>query len=364
MESNLNSKILLITNLINNSKIGGRELFSLLILKVLRKIYKNNLLIIYLKRKKKINVKDRIFSFFGYIDGINKKSAYQILKCINKYKIKKVIINGSNLGKISLIIKKKFPFLKIITFFHNIESVFFLDLLRVKKNIKSLIIFVINYFAEKNSTKYSDIKICLTKKDAYDLNRIYGSKSNFVIPLAVNDKLKNLKIFKKVNNNNFILFVGGGFFGNLHGIEWFINKVLPKININLVVIGRELNSIKKKRIRNLKIMHNVKNLNSWYLNARFVISPIFYGSGMKSKIAEALMYGKKIVGTDKSFLGYDKSRNKFAIICKSENSFIKKINKLIKKKLLNSYSDLRKIYLKNYSLIAFENKIRLAVSSQ
>lgn len=40
-------------------------------------------------------------------------------------------------------------------------------------------------------------------------------------------------------------------------------------------------------------------------NADFLIAPIFEGSGMKLKTAEALMYGKTVFGTTEAFEGYD-----------------------------------------------------------
>ena len=43
--------------------------------------------------------------------------------------------------------------------------------------------------------------------------------------------------------------------------------------------------------------NNVDCLETWYEKADVVISPIFLGSGMKTKTAEALMYGKPILGT-------------------------------------------------------------------
>ena len=53
---------------------------------------------------------------------------------------------------------------------------------------------------------------------------------------------------------------------------------------------------------------------------------------MKSKIVEAMMYGKKILGTKFSFIGYEKVKSKIGIECNDKYSFIKEINKMEKNK--------------------------------
>ena len=41
------------------------------------------------------------------------------------------------------------------------------------------------------------------------------------------------------------------------------------------------------------VVGEVESLAQWYHDAYFVVAPIFDGSGMKTKVAEALMYGKE-----------------------------------------------------------------------
>ena len=42
----------------------------------------------------------------------------------------------------------------------------------------------------------------------------------------------------------------------------------------------------------------------WYRGALAVVAPIRSGSGMKTKVAEALMHGKRVVGLPEAFVGY------------------------------------------------------------
>ena len=55
---------------------------------------------------------------------------------------------------------------------------------------------------------------------------------------------------------------------------------------------------------NIRIIGQVDDLAQWYRGACCVVAPVFDGSGMKTKIAEALMFGKRIIGTTEAFSGY------------------------------------------------------------
>lgn len=55
---------------------------------------------------------------------------------------------------------------------------------------------------------------------------------------------------------------------------------------------------------NISIVGAVDDLAHCYAGACCVVAPIFEGSGMKTKVAEALMFGKRIIGTSEAFSGY------------------------------------------------------------
>ena len=353
-----NKKILLIRLLPkSNSKLGGRELLDNLIHENLKNIFQKNFS--YYSFKKKNNFFNNILlSVLGYLDGSSPYDKKKILKLIDNNKINFVFISGSNYGKITEIIKLNFPKIKIIIFHHNVEVKFFLDSFKIKKNIKSLLVLIANFISEKKSVKNSDYRICLTRKDSKFLKLIYGKGANSIIPLALKDGLLFKKTYNdKINNNNSILFVGGNYYGNMNGIRWFIENVLPKIKLKLIVIGNNIDDLHNYKVKNLKIKSNVKNLYYWYKKAKFIISPVFFGSGMKTKLAESLMYGKKIIGTSNSFIGYEKDICRIGLVSNTINQFVKNIKKLDNQKILTLDKSLRKIYLKKYSPLALKKNL-------
>lgn len=346
----------------NQKKLGGREQLDNLIQETLIQIFNKNFHEINLNKKNYTNIFSSFFQ--GHIDGIDNDSINNILKIIYKKKINIVFISGSNLGQLAKIIKFNYPDKKIITFFHNIEVLFFLDLFRVNWKIKSFFVMLANFMSERKSVLNSNVTISISKEDSQNLKKIYGKKSNFILPLSIKDFFVRYKNSNKNNKNHTLLFVGGNFYANVHGIEWFIQNVLPKISFKLIVIGHNLNDLKKKyKLKNLQIFSNVKNLGKWYKKSKFVISPIFYGSGMKTKVAEALMHGKLVIGTSKSFIGYEK---KIKDICKISNStdhFIKDLKKLEKKEFKFVDKKIRQIYLERYSHLSFKNKLIKIINS-
>jgi hypothetical protein len=64
-----------------------------------------------------------------------------------------------------------------------------------------------------------------------------------------------------------------------------------------------------------------------YKQSEFVIAPIFSGSGMKTKLAEATSYGKTVFATSHALIGYENLSENFAISCNNEKEFLYKIKR-------------------------------------
>ena len=124
----------------------------------------------------------------------------------------------------------------------------------------------------------------------------------------------------------------------------------PKIKFPLVVVGSGYEKLIKKNFKDVIFTGKINDLSKIYKNANLVVAPIFSGSGMKTKIAEAASYGKTVFGTSEAINGYEKFLNKICIVCDDEDNFIKKINNY--GELINLEENVLKIYHKNYSIEA------------
>ena len=345
------------------SEKGGRQQLSFLNHSVLKKIFGEYFYSFLLRKKATPNFSKKLKSVFGYIDGIEQSSFLSIENVLIEKKINMIFFDGSNFGKLTKKIKEKYPDIRIFTFFHNVESKFFLGSFLARKNLNSLLVLIVNYLMEKNSCKFSDNLICLNRIDSSDLFKIYKRNCDFIIPMYLEDQLTNKKI-KTNPHGDYCLFVGGDFYANYHGIKWFVDNVFDKVKLDLVIIGRGMDKYKAEFGSNsrIRVLGEVESLEDWYKNCKFVIAPIFDGSGMKTKVAEALMYGKTVIGTPDAFAGYGEYFDVENYVCQSKDEFIRKILALEVDDFLPVNDSLREIYIKNFSFESSTLRFRKALS--
>jgi hypothetical protein len=283
---------------------------------------------------------------FGGLNTFHKK---EIDDLINTSNINNVFIDSSLLGVLSKIIKVKYPKITLITFFHNVEIKFFIqEVMKMKKYLFFYRIFLA-YISEKLVCKYSDKIIVLNKRDKNQLISIYKRKPDVLIPISLEDKYqvvpKNFMNEKKVG-----VFVGSYFYPNIQGIKWFIKNVLPFVDIQLIIVGKDMDILKQDvLVQNSSkiIIHNsVPNLTEYYEKADFVILPIFLGGGMKVKTAEALMYGKFLFGTNEAFIGYNIS-DRIGLCCNTPIEMINGINSFNSKSKYIAKS--KELFIEKYS---------------
>jgi len=357
------SKILFIGKKFLSSPSGGREMLSHLTFKIIKKILKDHCfnyeLDSFSNDYPKPSLKEKIFD--GHIDGISPLMIQDIRDIIRLNNISQVFIDGSNLGFFAEKIKKQFPEVNIICFFHNVEAKFFFDSLIRQKSLKSFAVLVANFFSERKAVKNSDHNIALTSSDSKNLRKIYGKFADSIFPMAIDDKFQpSLLSSTKKSSERYILFVGGKFYANEFGVRWFAKNVSPYIDYKTFVIGRGFENLQNEleQYKNVKILGEVDILSEWYMNAEYVIAPIFEGSGMKTKVAEALMYGKKIIATTSALIGYENLPDDSYYVCNTKKEFIELFSLLYSKIPEKFDNNLRKIYLKQYSQKASKKRLK------
>jgi glycosyltransferase involved in cell wall biosynthesis len=356
----MSSKLLLITSKLHESPAGGRELLCKMNHDVLKSICGDQFYVYELSRNQyKLSVCSIVNSFRGHIDGLTDLVIEKILGLLQSESIDKVFIDGSNLGEIAKVIKQKYPDITVTTFFHNVEVRFFLGSFREVKTIRSLAILAANYLVERKSVSYSDKIVCLSDRDSSLLEKVYGRAATHISSMALEDKLpKKFHTIGMRLPEKFALFVGGNFYANSAGILWFVHNVVPHINIPIYIVGRGFESLKDQlEIPNkVVVIGAVEELACWYKQSYFVIAPIFDGSGMKTKVAEALMYGKKIIGTPEAFSGYEEVQNRVGVVCESADDFVRAIASANKMVVANFDQGLRTMYEGKYSLAAAKER--------
>lgn len=91
---------------------------------------------------------------------------------------------------------------------------------------------------------------------------------------------------------------------NREGIEWFLREIWPQVSkqrpdISLVLAGQGTDSLKAAfgYLKRVKMLGELKKLDSIYLSASACIVPIFSGSGIRVKAVEASRFGRACLST-------------------------------------------------------------------
>jgi glycosyltransferase involved in cell wall biosynthesis len=355
--------ILLITKRIQSRPSGGRELLCKLNRDCLKDVYGEEFSILELDAEPLSDVRAILGAFQGYIDGLNSAVIARVVEKVRSSDSADVFLDGSNLGEVAAALRRQAPNVKIVTFFHNVESRFFLGSLKASRTPRAFVVFLVNYLAERKAVRYSEILIALTQRDSDLLHRVYGRSATYISPMALEDKLPQTRDVATETTvapkERYILFVGGAFYANELGIAWFVKNVVPRIAIKTVVVGRGLEGLKPdlELSKKVKVIGGVQSLEEWYTNAHLVVAPIFDGSGMKTKVAEALMFGKKVVGTREAFTGYEDVAERAGWICSTADDFVDVINRMSRLALPRFDSDIRALFDKKYSFEAARDRL-------
>lgn len=214
--------------------------------------------------------------------------------------------------------------------------------------------------SEMINQQYSDANLTLNPRESRLFEKAYGKKPDLELSVYMNVQLNQEYVNSEdsLSNPLKIVFIGSHYLPNVRGISWFIEKVLPRLemNVNLQIAGSGMDKLideLKDIPNNVSIMGHVPDLTGLYEEADVIISPIFEGGGMKVKVAHASAYGKIVVGTDESFEGYqenikEEQWNKYFYRCNTAEEFIEAIDSIGKSRLLRKFNPSVREYFDSY----------------
>mgnify|MGYP001766424135 CR=1 FL=1 len=366
---------MLVTTKIEDTPAGGREMLSKLNRDCLLEIFDTKLFVYQIAQEKTASLMQMWHAMKGHIDGVNHSIQADVIAKITELNVECLYIDGSNFGALVDRIRKALPKIAIVTFFHNVEARFFFGAFRSSRSIRSLGVLFANFVAERKAVTKSDIIIVMTQKDSHDLAKLYGRGADYISPIALEDKFKayeseaprayESEAPRVPSKQRYLLFVGGSFYANRDGIRWFAKNVVPNIGIRTIVVGKGMEKLRAELecFGAIEVVGAVDDLSRWYLESECVIAPIFDGSGMKTKVAEAMMFGKKVVGTPEAFHGYENVMASAGWVCSNTEQFVDCINNLKETKLqiFDSYN--RRLYERLYSKSAARARTAAIMSS-
>lgn len=302
----------------------------------------------------------------GNIMYISNQTINQICRIVEDKNIELVFIEDSVFGNLAKKIKKHYPKIPIIAFYHDIGA----DLYRQKrlssKSILTKLECAITIKEERVQQRYNDINIVFSKRDVELYRKYYSSLPDAVIPLSAYIPEHSTEYTNSQNvsdNVKQLLFVGTRYWPNLVGIRWFYNNVLPGLEDNVVlnVVGRGTELLRDEFNDPRVIVHGtVDDVFDYYRMADIFIIPLFNGGGMKTKTVEAISYGKCIVGTSEGLVGFwdetnESLRNNGIYLCDHATEWIDTINNLLSSEICKFNDDVFGLFCDKFSYKSTKN---------
>lgn len=308
--------------------INGMDAVNSRNVSCLRHLYGDSLYI-YEPQRKNSKIERVVNTLLGNLFFLAFSDYKEICKIVADNGITSIFIAHSGLGNIALYLRRKMPALNIITFFHNIERQ---SVKSKREAVTSLSLYERLYMYwkcenERKAVNSSDILITLNQRDTLLLESLYSRKATFELPTSFVDRYDNqramsLRAKERDDNRLKLLFVGVNFYANIQGLEWFIDSVLGRVEgVHLTIVGKGMDQAFETS-ESITVKGFVDDLSDYYYSIDMVVVPIFVGGGMKTKTAEALMYGSTIIATKEGFEGYDLDYSKIGGVFNSAEEAI------------------------------------------
>jgi len=220
---------------------------------------------------------------------------------------------------------------------------------------------------ERVAVRNADAIISLNRRDATLLKKYYDRSPDMVLPITFDDHFTEERLDFKFRDSRKLqlLFVGSLFPPNEHGVTWFALEVMPYVNADFTIVGRNFERLAGKLNRNnVRVIGTVDELAQYYHDADAIVSPILLGAGMKVKTAEALMYGKPMFATDEALEGYDVDDLDNVYRCNTAQQFIHAINDYADHKQWPVFDQaIRNRFLERYNTVTYVSSVRELLES-
>lgn len=267
----------------------------------------------------------KVASYARLRPAIDYHSALEAIARANVGQADLVFLDTSLLGPLTPALRKIFPQARIATFFHNIESAAYFSMMR-RTSIPAWLRMLSVYRAERQAATASDYRIALSKADERLMTRLFGVESDAIWPITYPPA--DLSPRPRTVEEDYVLFVGGYYKPNLEAIAYLASRIASRVNKKVVVAGFGLGRIQPEYANNanLLILDSPPSLAALYQHASLVLAPIFTGGGIKTKIIEALSYGRPVVASREAAIGFESISADSLRIASSDDDYIHAIN--------------------------------------
>ena len=148
----------------------------------------------------------------GNVTLLNRSIIREIVRKIEEQSYDVVFLDNTFYGTLIRRIKKKFPSVKIIVFFHGVNrKTWELKLKADWGKLRNITQFLAVFRNERIGLKYTDINLMLNQRDNELLYQYYGVRSQYFLPSYYSDTAIDLQAELPLDHEFRLLFVGGYF---------------------------------------------------------------------------------------------------------------------------------------------------------
>jgi|GEM_PF-6860068 len=221
--------------------------------------------------------------------------------------------------------------------------------------------------AEIQVWKSADLVMAIQQEEADLIKSYLESKPVVLVPHAFEDQRNESDIQDKNVDSNRVLFVGSQAKPNIHGLRSFLKDVWPGVlqaipGAVLDIVGDCGEKIESSELPKNVFRHGRQpDLSPFYKQASLVINPVQYGSGLKIKCVEAMMYGKCMLTTPVGVQGLASLAGD-ALVVEEIDQYSKRLIELLRDPGYRKKVEVRarRAYLQEFSPSAcYENFIHL-----
>jgi glycosyltransferase involved in cell wall biosynthesis len=187
---------------------------------------------------------------------------------------------------------------------------------------------------ELRALRRCDLVITLSAEDAAALRRWLPGLPIEYVPSGID--LQDSPVCFDPQAEDQVLFVGNYLHPpNVEGAQWLAREVWPLVRrlrprARLTLAGRAPPpAIAALTSDDVAVPGTVDDLRPLYARASLVVAPIFWGSGVRIKILEALALGLPLVTTRLAAEGIDLSQNQSALFAEQPGEFAAAIARLL-----------------------------------
>lgn len=189
------------------------------------------------------------------------------------------------------------------------------------------------------SEKYDSI-VFVAQKEADEMNRRIKKNKSFAVPLGVNIKYFDeisIELEDKIKNS--LSFMGAmSVSHNETAVIYFLEKIMPLIekeinDIKFYIIGGGITDKVKQLAKNNKnviITGRVEDTRAYIKKTNIFVSPLLFGSGIKTKNLEAMAMRVPVITTTVGAESINAISNKDWIVEDDEVVYARKVIELIK----------------------------------